>query len=72
VATAGGGRRGARPSISSCRSGGIRSFPCPTGAQKGYLKAIWTALLKAADATSVTFIDATGTTASFCGPSVYP
>jgi hypothetical protein len=32
-------------------------------AQKDYLKAIWTALLTAAGATSVTFIDANGTTA---------
>jgi hypothetical protein len=33
-------------------------------AQKNYIQAIWTALLKAAGATSVRFIDATGTTAS--------
>ena len=38
-------------------------------AQKNYIKAIWTALLKAAGATSVTFIDATGTTASSAAPS---
>jgi hypothetical protein len=38
-------------------------------AQKRYLKAVWTALLKAAGATSVTFIDATATTASSAAPS---
>lgn len=38
-------------------------------AQKNYIKAIWTGLLKAAGATSVTFIDATGTTASSAAPS---
>jgi hypothetical protein len=38
-------------------------------AQKDYLKAVWTALLTAAGATSVTFIDATGTTASSAAPS---
>jgi hypothetical protein len=37
-------------------------------AQKNYLRAIWTALLKAAGATSVRFIDATGTTASSAAP----
>ena len=37
--------------------------------QKDYLKAVWTALLKAAGATSVTFIDATGITASSVAPS---
>ena len=38
-------------------------------AQKNYLKAVWTALLTAAGATSVTFIDATGTAASSVAPS---
>ena len=38
-------------------------------AQKNYRKAVWTALLKAAGATSVTFIDADGTTASSAAPS---
>jgi len=38
-------------------------------AQKDYIEAIWTALLKAAGATSVTFIDATETTASYAGPN---
>ena len=38
-------------------------------AQKNYLKAVWTALLTAAGATSVRFIDATGTTASSAAPS---
>lgn len=38
-------------------------------AQKDYLKQVWTALLKAAGATSVTFIDADGTTASSAAPS---
>jgi hypothetical protein len=38
-------------------------------AQKNYIKAIWTALLKAAGATSVRFIDATGTTTSSAAPS---
>jgi hypothetical protein len=37
--------------------------------QKDYVKAIWTALLKAAGAKSVTFIDATGTTASSAAPT---
>lgn len=41
-------------------------------AQKDYLKAVWTALLKAAGATSVTFIEATATTASFAAPSALP
>jgi hypothetical protein len=39
-------------------------------AQKDYLKAVWTALLKAGGATSVRFIDAAGTTASSVAPSV--
>jgi hypothetical protein len=38
-------------------------------AQKNYIQAVWTALLKAAGATSVRFIDATGTAASSAGPS---
>ena len=38
-------------------------------AQKDYIKAVWTALLKAAGATSVTFIDATSATASSTAPS---
>ena len=38
-------------------------------AQKTYLKAVWTALLTAAGATSVTFIDALGTAASSAAPS---
>lgn len=38
-------------------------------AQKAYLKDIWTALLTAAGATSVTFIDADSTTASSVAPS---
>jgi len=38
-------------------------------AQKNYIKAVWTALLKAAGATSVTFIDASAITASSAGPS---
>ena len=38
-------------------------------AQKNYIEAIWTALLKAAGATSVTFIDANGTTTSSAAPS---
>lgn len=38
-------------------------------AQKNYLKAVWTALLTAGGATSVTFVDATGTTASPWAPS---
>ena len=38
-------------------------------AQTDYVEAVWTALLKAAGATSVTFIDATGTTASSAAPS---
>jgi hypothetical protein len=38
-------------------------------AQKNYVEGIWRALLKAAGATSVTFIDATGTTASSAAPS---
>jgi hypothetical protein len=38
-------------------------------AQKNYIKAVWTALLKAAGATSVAFIDATATTASSAAPS---
>ena len=33
-------------------------------AQKNYLKAVWTSLLTAAGATSVKFIDATGTASS--------
>ena len=37
-------------------------------AQKDYIKAIWTALLTAAGATSVTFIDANSTTASYRRP----
>ncbi len=36
--------------------------------QKDYIKATWTALLKASGATSVTFIDATGITASSAAP----
>ena len=38
-------------------------------AQKNYLKSVWTALLKAAGATSVTFIDTIATTASAAAPS---
>jgi hypothetical protein len=38
-------------------------------AQKNYVEAVWTALLKAAGATSVTFVDATATTPSSAGPS---
>ena len=38
-------------------------------AQKNYLKAVWTALLTAAGATSVRFIDATGAAASSAAPS---
>jgi len=38
-------------------------------AQKEYVEAVWTALLKAAGATSVTFINATGTAASSAAPS---
>ena len=38
-------------------------------AQKDYIKAIWTALLTAAGASSVTFIDATGATSSSIAPS---
>jgi hypothetical protein len=38
-------------------------------AQKNYLKAVWTALLEASGATSVTFIDAGGTAASSAAPS---
>jgi hypothetical protein len=38
-------------------------------AQKDYLKSVWTALLTAAGATTVTFIDADGTTASSAAPS---
>ena len=38
-------------------------------AQKDYIEAIWTALLKAAGATSVTFIDVTETTASYAAPN---
>jgi len=38
-------------------------------AQKDYVEAVWTALLKAAGATSVTFIDATGTTANSAAPN---
>jgi outer membrane protein OmpA-like peptidoglycan-associated protein len=38
-------------------------------AQKNYIQAIWTALLKAAGATSVTFIDVTQTTAGPAAPS---
>ncbi len=38
-------------------------------AQKNYIKAVWTVLLKAAGATSVTFIDASAITASSAGPS---
>jgi hypothetical protein len=37
-------------------------------AQKNYVEAIWAALLKAAGATSVTFIDATATAASSAAP----
>jgi hypothetical protein len=36
--------------------------------QKDYIKAIWSALLKASGATSITFIDATGTTTSSAAP----
>jgi hypothetical protein len=36
--------------------------------QKDYIKTVWTALLKAAGATSVTFIDASATTASSAAP----
>jgi hypothetical protein len=38
-------------------------------AQKDYLKEVWSALLKASGATTVTFIDANGTTASYGAPS---
>ena len=38
-------------------------------AQKNYLQAVWTALLKASGATSVTFTDATALTASSAAPS---
>jgi hypothetical protein len=38
-------------------------------AQRNYIEAVWTALLRAAGATSVAFIDATGTTASSAAPS---
>jgi hypothetical protein len=38
-------------------------------AQKNYIEAIWAALLNAAGATSVTFIDASGTTASSAAPA---
>jgi hypothetical protein len=38
-------------------------------AQKDYVEAVWTALLKAAGATSVRFIDAVATTASSAAPS---
>jgi len=38
-------------------------------AQKDYLKTVWTALLTAAGATSVTFIDAVGTAANSAAPS---
>jgi hypothetical protein len=38
-------------------------------AQKDYLESIWTALLKAGGATSVTFIDAEATTATAPGPA---
>jgi hypothetical protein len=38
-------------------------------AQKDYLKAVWTSLLTAAGATSVKFIDATGTTPGSVAPS---
>lgn len=38
-------------------------------AQKNYLKQVWTALLEAAGATSVTFIDAEGNTSGSAGPS---
>lgn len=38
-------------------------------AQKNYLQAIWTALLKAGGATSVRFIDATGSTPTAAAPS---
>jgi hypothetical protein len=38
-------------------------------AQKNYLKAVWTSLLTAAGATSVRFIDATGTAANSGAPS---
>ena len=41
-------------------------------AQKDYLKAVWTALLTAGGATSVKFVDATGTTASPRAPSAPP
>lgn len=41
-------------------------------AQKSYIQAIWTALLQAAGATSVTFIDATQTTAGPPAPSAPP
>ena len=40
--------------------------------QKNYIQTIWTALLKAAGATSVTFIDATETTAGPAAPSAPP
>jgi outer membrane protein OmpA-like peptidoglycan-associated protein len=38
-------------------------------AQEMYIEAVWTALLKAAGATSVTFVDATGITAPSAAPS---
>jgi hypothetical protein len=38
-------------------------------AQVAYIKAVWTALLKAAGATSVSFVDATGTAAGPAAPS---
>ena len=41
-------------------------------AQKNYIQTIWSALLKAAGATSVTFIDATQTTAGPAAPSAPP
>jgi hypothetical protein len=41
-------------------------------AQKSYLKAVWTALLTAAGATSVTFIDASTTAATATAPKVPP
>jgi hypothetical protein len=45
------------------------SQPQLAQAQKNYIRAVWTALLKAAGATSVTFIDATATTASSAAPA---
>jgi hypothetical protein len=41
-------------------------------AQKSYLKAVWTALLTASGATSVTFIDASTTVATAAAPKVPP